>query len=76
MVLSPSVRFRAKRSILGTTTVSPGLSISRSVLHDGRRMFFPDATSVNIRSSLSPWSVRIRRWVASPLCPSAWEILM
>ena len=54
----------------------PGLSIPRSVLHEGRRMFLPEATSVKIRSSLSPWSLRIRRWVASPLSPSAWETLM
>ena len=73
---SLSQRFRARRSILGTTTVSPGLSIPRSSCHEGRRMFLPDATSVKIRSSLQPWSLRIRRWVASPLSPSAWETLM
>ena len=28
-----------------------------------------------IRSSRSPWSLRMRRWVASPLSPSAWETL-
>ena len=27
---------------------------------------------MKMRSSLSPWSVRIRLWVASPLAPSAW----
>ena len=46
MVLRPSVRFRARRSIRGTTTVSPGLSIPRSSFQEGRRMFLPEATSV------------------------------
>ena len=54
----------------------PGLRIPRSSLHEGRRIFRPDATSVKIRSSLRPLSLRIRRWVASPLSPSAWETLM
>ena len=76
MVFSPSVRFRAKRSIRGTTTVSPVLSIPRSSLHEGRRMFRPEATSVKILSSLKPLSLSMRRWMASPLCPSAWETLM
>ena len=70
------MRFRARRSIRGTTTVSPGLSTPRSILHEGRRMVLSEATSVKILSSLSPWSLRIRRWVASPLSPSAWETLM
>ena len=59
-----------------STTVSPGFSIPRSSCHEGRRMFLPEATSVKMRSSLSPWSLRIRRWVASPLSPSAWETRM
>ena len=45
MVLSPSVRFRARRSIRGTTTTSPGWSVSRSCFHAGRRMVRPEATS-------------------------------
>ena len=65
MVLSPSERFLASRSIRGTTTTSPGWRISRSCFHAGRRMFRPEATSV-----------RMRRWVASPLSPSAWETRM
>ena len=68
-VLRPSVRFRARRSIRGTTTTSPGRSVSRSCFQAGRRMFRPEATSVKMRPSLSPWSVRMRRWVASPLSP-------
>ena len=65
MVLSPSERFLASRSIRGTTTTSPGWRISRSCFHAGRRMFRPEATSV-----------RMRLWVASPLAPSAWETRM
>ena len=76
MVLSPSERFLASQSIRGTTTTSPGWRISRSCFHAGRRMFRPEATSVKMRSSRSPWSVRMRRWVASPLSPSAWETRM
>ena len=74
--LEPLVRFRAKRSILGTTTVSPGFSNRRSSVHEGLRMFLPDATSVKMRSSRSPWSDRMRLWVASPRSPSAWETRM
>ena len=65
MVLSPSERFLASRSIRGTTTTSPGWRISRSCFHAGRRMFRPEAMSV-----------RMRCWVASPLSPSAWETRM
>ena len=39
MVLSPSVRFRARRSIRGTTTTWPGRIVSRSCFHAGQRMF-------------------------------------
>ena len=45
-VLRPSARFPASRSILGTTTTSPGQSISRSCVHAGRRMFLPEIMSV------------------------------
>ena len=39
-------------------------------------MFRPEATSVKILSSLRPLSLSMRRWVASPLSPSAWDTLM
>ena len=45
-------------------------------LFPGRRMVRPEATSVKMRSSRSPWSVRMRRWVARPPAPSAWETRM
>ena len=36
-------------------------------------MFLLEAMLVKIRSSLNPWSLRIRPWVANPLSPSIWE---
>ena len=64
-VLSPSERFLASRSIRGTTTTSQGWRVSLSVFPAGRRIFRPEATSV-----------KMRRWVASPLSPPAWETRM
>ena len=66
----------AQEDDFSLSTNSPGWSVSRSVVHVGRRMLRPEATSVKMRSSLIPWSVRVRRWVASPLSPSAWETRM
>ena len=65
MVPRPPVRLRARRSIRGAAAAPPGRSVSRSCCQAGRRMFRPEAAPV-----------KMRRWAASPLPPSAWETRM
>ena len=69
-VLIPSARFPASRSILGTTTTSPGQSISRSCVHAGRRMFLPFWTvSRPVPSGHSSTSPQVRSAASERLSP-------